>query len=425
MEAPKPTSGLYTCLACQVAFESAEGQRTHYRSDWHRYNLKRKVADLPPVSNDQFQQKAEAIKEKEAPEIKPEQFKGHCGACKKTFGSKNSYESHIRSKKHKETVAKQEARAKKAPASSSSTVTPTENNDTKPNNDNTVDENAEMEQPKQQQKVEMTFTEETTEEEILAKIDEKIKTSRRLEETECLFCNNKAESFEDNMSHMTVVHSFFIPDIEYLVDLKGLIKYLGEKISVGNTCLHCNGKGREYRSLEAVRAHMLDKGHCMIAYETDEDAMELVDFYDFSSSYAELIGEGEDVDVDAELANVTQGMHLADDEMHLVLPNGNVVGHRSLKRYYDQKFKPEDSRDSVLINKLIGQYSDMQGYQSPRAGASHQARGGRFMITDGSKSGGHARHTEAFKDSRIHQEYQTRVGIQSNKLQKYFRIQII
>lgn len=57
MEAPVPSSGLYTCLACQVAFESAEGQRIHYRSDWHRYNLKRKVADLPPVSLEQFQQK--------------------------------------------------------------------------------------------------------------------------------------------------------------------------------------------------------------------------------------------------------------------------------------------------------------------------------------------------------------------------------
>ena len=85
------------------------------------------------------------------------------------------------------------------------------------------------------------------------------------------------------------------------------------------------------------------------------------------------------------------------------------------------------SRDSVLINKLIGQYSDMQGYQTPRGGASssHQARGGRFMITDGSKNGIHVRHTEAFKDKRIHEEYKTRVGMQSNKLQKYFRIQIL
>lgn len=55
----EPSSGLYTCLACQVAFDSAEEQRAHYRSDWHRYNLKRKVADLPPVTRDQFEQKVQ------------------------------------------------------------------------------------------------------------------------------------------------------------------------------------------------------------------------------------------------------------------------------------------------------------------------------------------------------------------------------
>ncbi|KAI9498312.1 C2H2 type zinc-finger-domain-containing protein [Zychaea mexicana] len=425
MEALKPSSGLYTCLACQVAFESAEGQRTHYRSDWHRYNLKRKVADLPPVSKDQFERKAEVVKESEKVEVKTEPFKGHCGACKKTFGTKNSYDSHIRSKKHKEAEAKQAARQERTTPVVINNNEIDETAATKTAVETTTSATPKDQQPKEQQqqsKIEMTFTEETTEEEILAKIDEKIKASRRLEETECLFCNHTSESFEDNMSHMTLIHSFFIPDIEYLEDIKGLIKYLGEKVSVGNTCLYCNGKGREYRSLEAVRAHMISKGHCMIAYDAEEDAMELVDFYDFSSSYGEL-ASGEDVDADTELSNLAQGMHLADDDMSLVLPNGSVVGHRSLKRYYDQKFKPEDSRDSVLINKLIGQYSDMQGYQTPRAGSSSFRTGGRMMITDGKSR--HVRHTEAFKDVRVHQEYQTRVGIQSNKLQKYFRIQIL
>jgi len=56
---------------------------------------------------------------------------------------------------------------------------------------------------------------------------------------------------------MTKIHSFFIPEIEYLVDLRGLIKYLGEKISVGNVCLYCNGRGKGMKSLEAVRKHMV------------------------------------------------------------------------------------------------------------------------------------------------------------------------
>lgn len=102
------------------------------------------------------------------------------------------------------------------------------------------------------------ITEETTEEEMLAIIDEKIKAAPRLEETDCLFCTHTSESFDDNMAHMTSVHSLFIPDIEFLVDLRGLIRYLGEKISVGNVCIFCNGKGRGLRSIDAVRKHMVN-----------------------------------------------------------------------------------------------------------------------------------------------------------------------
>ncbi|KAG1436815.1 hypothetical protein G6F56_013396 [Rhizopus delemar] len=49
----------FTCISCQVAFQSAESQRKHYQSEWHRYNLKRKVVSLPPVPLSQFNAKAE------------------------------------------------------------------------------------------------------------------------------------------------------------------------------------------------------------------------------------------------------------------------------------------------------------------------------------------------------------------------------
>lgn len=45
--------------------------------------------------------------------------------------------------------------------------------------------------------------------------------------TDCLFCPHHSRSLTKNVAHMTKIHSFFIPDIEYLVDLRGLIKYLG------------------------------------------------------------------------------------------------------------------------------------------------------------------------------------------------------
>src|SRR5258708_36434935 len=95
-------------------------------------------------------------------------------------------------------------------------------------------------------------------------------------------------------------------DKEYLVDLEGLIRYLGEKIAVGNVCIYCYGRkkgttrtkasdgtgegeqdtiGHEFRSLEATRAHMIDKAHCKIAYDTQREKLEISDFYDFTSSY--------------------------------------------------------------------------------------------------------------------------------------------
>lgn len=33
-------SNLFTCLSCSIAFQTAEDQRAHYRSDHHRYNMK-------------------------------------------------------------------------------------------------------------------------------------------------------------------------------------------------------------------------------------------------------------------------------------------------------------------------------------------------------------------------------------------------
>ena len=45
-----------TChTAPGVEFTTMEDLKEHYRSDWHRYNLKRKVAGLPVVGKDLFE----------------------------------------------------------------------------------------------------------------------------------------------------------------------------------------------------------------------------------------------------------------------------------------------------------------------------------------------------------------------------------
>ena len=50
----------YTCITCRVAFNTAQEQRDHYKTDWHRYNLKRKVVGLPPISAEKFKEKVAA-----------------------------------------------------------------------------------------------------------------------------------------------------------------------------------------------------------------------------------------------------------------------------------------------------------------------------------------------------------------------------
>jgi pre-60S factor REI1 len=96
-------NGLLTCMTCSVAFKEADGQRDHYKTDWHRYNLKRKVAELPPVSESDFKSRMDKHEEQRklvAGETK--RPSGYCVACSKSFATDKAYENHLNSKKHLE-----------------------------------------------------------------------------------------------------------------------------------------------------------------------------------------------------------------------------------------------------------------------------------------------------------------------------------
>jgi pre-60S factor REI1 len=121
-----------------------------------------------------------------------------------------------------------------------------------------------------------------------------------LQVEECLFCSLKSVNLEDNLSHMAHVHSFFLPDFEYISDLPGLIEYLGktidsltcmsiehcsrhsdEKVGIFHVCLWCNK--RSFHDVLAVQRHMTAKGHCKVLFDDNPNqAWEYVDFYDYS-----------------------------------------------------------------------------------------------------------------------------------------------
>ncbi|KAI8845589.1 hypothetical protein BC829DRAFT_399408 [Chytridium lagenaria] len=104
-------AAIFTCLACHVAFHGAEHQREHYKSDWHRYNLKRKVADLPPVTQEAFALRLKAS------------FQGSCIPCGKSYSTDNAYANHLISKKHKDAEATYEKKKRNAMESAAQDTT--------------------------------------------------------------------------------------------------------------------------------------------------------------------------------------------------------------------------------------------------------------------------------------------------------------
>ncbi|KAI5774631.1 ZNF622-like protein [Gulo gulo luscus] len=423
----------YTCITCRVAFGDADVQRAHYKTDWHRYNLKRKVADMAPVTAEGFQERVRAQRA-----VTEQESKGtatYCTVCSKKFASFNAYENHLKSRRHVE-LEKKAVRAvnrkvemmneknlekglgvdsvdkdamnaaiqqaikaqpslspKKAPAA------PEEESPRSPaalpRAGRAPHERDPAEKPPRLQWFEQQakkFTKQQQEEESEEDLDEEgndwedIDSEEELEYedadamdeaeepdaereeagrgpfvgaipiTDCLFCPHHSSSLVKNVAHMTKVHSFFIPDIEYLSDLKGLIRYLGEKVGVGKICLWCNEKGKSFYSTEAVQAHMNDKSHCKLFADGDA-ALEFADFYDFRSSYPDY-KEGECPD-ETELCS-ERLLGYDDETMELILPSGARLGHRSLMRYYKQRFGLSRAvaiaKNRKAVGRILQQY---------------------------------------------------------------------
>ena len=297
----------YTCINCAVAFRDADLQRDHYKTDWHRYNLKRKVAELAPVTLAQFNTRVEKQKAAVSEESKPSS--GYCLACRKSFATDKAYANHVQSKKHLEASA----------ALDKKDINRDELELNRKNRKLALDEARQEEEEMDVEEIDSDEWEDDEEE------------GDAIPVTDCLFCSHHSSNLEKNVFHMTSEHSFFLPDAEYVIDLEGLIEYLGAKVGQGHVCLWCNDKGKVFNDTVAVQKHMADKGHRKILHDSSTLA-EFADFYDYTSSYPEGQGpadtgsgdEEEEVDVDK----------LDDTGYELTLPSGAKIGHRSLMRFY-------------------------------------------------------------------------------------------
>ncbi|VDM95524.1 unnamed protein product [Thelazia callipaeda] len=310
------------CTCCRVFFTDGDSQREHYKSDWHRYNLQRK---------------------KVAREIeKAESFT--CECCKKQFQSTNAYDNHINSKKHKETEKASTQRNAQTIAKRSSVKG---KKTCEKIGDHFGVDNIENENDLDELDNGWVTDHDTDEEDF----DE----SKAISNTVCLFCNHVSRNLETNLQHMSKSHGFFLPDVEFCVDISGMLHYLGLKVGSGHMCLSCNER-RTFLSLDACQKHMQDKGHCFIDSST-EGLAEFEDFYDYSSLYT-----------DEEKTGGFSDVVIVSDGYSLTLPSGARIGHRSLLRYYKQRLKPlvnesesHHQKKAIILKKaVIGQYKQLR-----------------------------------------------------------------
>lgn len=381
---------MFTCITCRVSFADSDIQRRHYKTDWHRYNLKRKVAEMPPVTAEVFQQKVLAQKaEVEAQQQSKTKFL-HCQLCNKTFSSENAFSNHLSSKKHKDVEANKANKAKKQ--ESLITESQFSNNFKRKDSKETDPENTESENA-----ASLSHNGEDDDDE-----DDDIEEDT-LEVTDCLFCPHHSVSLEENLKHMTRSHSFFIPDLEYVVDLKGLVTYLCEKVGMGNMCLYCNDKGKSFFSLEAVQSHMVDKGHTKMNYEGDA-VLEYADFYDFSSSYPDYNPDKENEGDEIQGRESTLAVN--EQTLELCLPSGAKIGHRNMRHIYKQNLPPERSHHSKVIQSIMADYKAL-GWHGTIASAARQK----------------------VKDVRLRNIQQAKrnvdISVKANRMQKHFRPQVV
>ncbi|WWD22026.1 hypothetical protein CI109_106514 [Kwoniella shandongensis] len=399
---------MFTCISCRVAFETAAEQRAHFSTDWHRYNMKRRVANLPPVAAASFNEKVLERREQNAVKIDPRIFS-------KSFSSENAFRSHVQSKKHRDREtfrATETARGQTHGQHTESSHEQMELEDNNGQGSNSDDDSTDDEDD----------------------VSEKIANfRRRIKPTDCLFCVQHSASVDDNVLHMAKTHSFFIPDQDILIDLPGLLSYLGEKVAVGNLCLFCPNGGREFGSLEAVRRHMIDKTHCKLAYEDEEDRAELADYYDFGGSgdegseWEDVEGEGVD-DSAQDHHRDKRSIALAPDGLSLMLPSGRTLGHRSLRVYYSQRYRPSDSTSPATSSTALKVAQVRERLADPTLALVPIAGGhgafGRGQELMKARNAGEAkwarRQARSFHDQRAKELHKTKMGFVHNS-QKHFR----
>ncbi|KRW98468.1 hypothetical protein PPERSA_03299 [Pseudocohnilembus persalinus] len=253
----------YHCSHCAQNFTTEEDYKFHYKSDLHKYNLKRRILDLNPVSEEQFN----LWFNKDQSETSVYSNMLYCIPCGKQFSQKKTLNQHLQSKKHQEKMTL-----------------------------------------KNQNWREVQHLKDSESDTSASKIIDKRLSNE--DPTVCLFCDQRSSSVNINKNHMEKRHGFFVLQEQFLKNLRGLIQEYGKLINEQLTCIVCEAT---FKSAEGVKKHMIDKQHCHMKNLTSDN--EFLIFYDFLKN-PNIIELSEEEEEEEEKNNIILKPNLKKSETH-------------------------------------------------------------------------------------------------------------
>ncbi|XP_030519577.2 cytoplasmic 60S subunit biogenesis factor REI1 homolog 1 isoform X1 [Rhodamnia argentea] len=361
-----------TCNACNKEFQDDAEQKLHYKSEWHRYNLKRKVAGVPGVTEALFlARQASLAQEKDKSSQTPMLYS--CRICGKGYRSDKAHAQHLQSRSHI-LRASQGVNLEHGEKTIIRPLPPRVQNRPTSQKESDIAESEDSEDEWEEVDSEDDLVGEAAN--SLSELNvNKLPTDHGMEDDAdgedfcevdpscCFMCDLEHDSIELCMVHMHKQHGFFIPDVEYLKDPEGLLTYLGLKVRRDLMCLYCNERCHPFSSLEAVRKHMTAKSHCKVHFGNgdDDEEAELEEFYDYSSSYVDedgkqLVASG-DVGNSAELGS--GGSELVITRRSDAGVSTKALGSREYLRYYRQKPRPSTGHNAAITAALASRYKSM------------------------------------------------------------------
>lgn len=445
----------FNCASCLTSYLHEFDYKMHYKTEFHKYNVLRRMVNLPVVSKEQFEKHVEESKKLKSRGEVDEKQDYYCKTCQKKFTNNNTLKQHLSTKKHIQAEKQREVDAER------DELMINEMKDT------------------------LNFKKES-----------QAPRSSPLEDNKaCLFCSLQSTSFEVNLEHMEKKHGFFISEEQFCVNKKGLFTHIAKKILEKKLCIYCeNVRCGNFKSGVAVQNHMVDKGHCFMHQDYFD---EYERFYDFTEDNERIAKQMEEkyknskfgVEIDYEISNntpnkITDVEEIIDDDEEgdwedmnsqdgsaveseseitenkegkakkilkgkqlqrrmfklrraklldndeLMLPSGRIAGHKQYERYYKQRIFIRDDIAHRYLENGRSVYTGKKTYDQAlmlkedtrpdSKGQVKMADYNRFLMRQRMKHDKHLTKTAYMKEKDMYMK----LGMAgSTVLTKFFRLQ--